>query len=91
MCEHCNAIRNHAALMTQFSFAGMSGNDALHCLAVIYAFAKRDAIDYNITEEKFNEFWNELTKREMQNINALNPIEPAKFDETYDFRSELHK
>ena len=91
MCEHCNAIRHHAALITQFSFAGMSGNDALHCLAAIYSAVKRDAIDYNMSEKEFDIIWNELTKMEMENINELNPIEPIKFDNKYDFRNEFHK
>ena len=91
MCEQCNFIRQHAGLITQFSFGAMNTRDALHCIATMYALAKRDAIDHNVSEKDFDAIWNELTKFEMENINELNPIEPTKFDDKYDFRSILHK
>ena len=91
MCERCQAIRQHAAMLAQFGLGPFSNNDALHCVAVMYALAKRNAIDNNVSEEGFNNFWNELTTEELQNINELNPMEPKTFDEGYDFRTQLHK
>lgn len=69
-------------------FAGWRLKDIANVIAIIHAFLKHNAMEYD--EGKiFDDYWTELCKIELENVNELNPIEPKKFNNAFDFRAHM--
>lgn len=88
MCERCDAVRYQAYLMMVLTFANQSTMSVMQTLAAIHSALKYEAIVEG-KEADFNKLWNNLLRTEFEHINQLNPIEPAKFDNNYDFRDHI--
>ena len=88
MCKRCDQIRAITDMVTTYTFMTFSQGDVMLVIAYMYAQLQRSAIDSG-QEDNFKRMFNDIAKEELELLNHSNPIEPKKFDESFDFRSHL--
>ena len=90
MCKHCDHIREVTNAVLGFTMMNWTMRDIAQAAAYIHARIRHNAKQSGDKEEKEFLLWFErIADVEFQELNHSNPIEPAKFDESYDYREHM--